>query len=730
MSDALSLFVTCPKGVEPLLAAELAQLGASETKERQGGVSCQSSQRDAYRICLWTRLASRVLMPLKTFPCASADELYAAARGVNWPELFDVHSTFAIEVAGHSPHLTHTQFAGLRVKDAIADGFREALGSRPDVDTAKPDLRIHLYLDREQATLSLDLAGDALHRRGYRSRSVEAPLKENLAAALLIRSGWPALAAQGAPFLDPMCGSGTLVLEAAFIAADIAPGIARADWGFKAWHEHRPKVWEDLVAEAEARRIDGMTKLPLLIGQDIDPRPVSAARQNAERAGLPMLRWDRRDLADMQPPEGPPGLVVTNPPYGERLGNDADIIKLHSLLGAALKERFGGWQVGVFTGRPDLGPRIGLRAQKMYSLYNGAIPCKLLLFDVPQAQAEVASNGGEDFANRLRKNLKHLTRWAERGGVRCYRLYDADLPDYNVAVDVYEAGERHLHVQEYAAPKTVDPFRAERRLREALSAIQQVLEVPASHLHFKIRRAQKGTAQYTKQAQTGRYHEIEEHGCKLFVNFEDYLDTGIFLDHRPLRLRIQKEAAGKRFLNLFCYTGTATVHAHRGGAAQSLSVDLSATYLDWAERNLQANGLRVKRADKFHPLPEPARGHWLLQADCMTWLREQAQAKRAPQFDLILLDPPTFSNSKRMAGVLDVQRDHAELIRNALELLAPGGTLYFSTNRRSFKLDEAAFADVTFRDITGQTLDEDFRRPPPSHRAWRFSAPRHKSVGE
>jgi 23S rRNA (guanine2445-N2)-methyltransferase / 23S rRNA (guanine2069-N7)-methyltransferase len=720
MSDQLPLFVTCAKGVEPLLAAELGQLGAVETKEKQGGVAAKADQRSAYRICLWSRLASRVLMPLSTFPASDPDALYAAAKLVDWPELFDVHSTFAIEVAGHSPHLTHTQYAGLKVKDAIADRFRDAVGSRPDVDTANPDIRIHLHLDRENATLSLDLAGESLHKRGYRTRGMEAPLKENLAAAILIRAGWPAIAAQGGPFLDPMCGSGTLVLEAALMAADVAPGLQRRGYGFEAWLEHRPKVWQEVMAEAQARRDQGLPKLPPLIGQDIDPRAFAAAKQNAERAGFgEAITWKRCDLTQTEAPAGQ-GLVATNPPYGERLGGEAEIIKLYSLLGTVLKDRLGGWHAAIFTGRPDLGPRLGLRAEKMYSLYNGALPCKLLLFDVPQASVSTV-DGGADFANRLHKNLKHLSKWAERKKVTCYRLYDADLPDFAVAVDLYQAQAQHVHVHEYAAPKTVDPVRAERRLRQALSTIQRELDVPASHIHFKIRKQQRGTAQYTRQKESGNFHEIEEHGCKLLVNFEDYLDTGIFLDHRPLRQRIQKEADGKRFLNLFCYTATATVHALKGGAAKSLSVDMSATYLDWAERNLQANGVRAKRGSKFHPLPETFHGHWLLQADCRVWLREIGESRKPPQFDLILLDPPTFSNSKRMEGVLDIQRDHAELIQAALKLLAPAGTLYFSTNRRSFKFDAAAAAGAQVKEITGQTLEEDFKRPPPSHRCWKIS---------
>ncbi|MBI3171118.1 MAG: bifunctional 23S rRNA (guanine(2069)-N(7))-methyltransferase RlmK/23S rRNA (guanine(2445)-N(2))-methyltransferase RlmL, partial [Hydrocarboniphaga effusa] len=444
-------------------------------------------------------------------------------------------------------------------------------------------------------------------------------------------------------------------------------------------------------------------QLPAMLGQDVDASAIRAAQDNAARAGLAgKVRFTQGDIAAARPESAQAGLLVVNPPYGERMGAEAEVIKLHSLLGATLKQNFPGWQAAVFTGRPDLGPRIGLRAKDMYSLYNGPLACKLLLFDVPQSAA-AGDSGGEDFANRLRKNLKHLSKWARREGVANYRAYDADLPDYAVAVDVFESRQRHVHVQEYAAPKTVDPIRAERRLREALAHTQQILEVPASNLHYKLRRSQRPGAQYGRQAETGEFHEIEEHGCKLLVNFEDYLDTGLFLDHRPLRLRIQQEAKGKRFLNLFCYTGSATAHAAIGGAAATLSVDMSNTYLEWAQKNLTINRVRSELFD--HP---PARwpSHALLRADCIEWLKKPAQQK----FDLILLDPPTFSNSKKMAGVLDLQRDHTELIRASAALLAPGGTLYCSTSRRSFKLDLAALPELAAADITAQTLGEDCRR--------------------
>ena len=592
---------------------------------------------------------------------------------------------------------------------------------------------MHLHLDKDHATLSLDLSGESLHRRGYRRAGAEAPLKENLAAAILLRADWPQLAAQGAPLFDPMCGSGTLVIEAALMVADVAPGLERERYGFTSWLDHQPRLWRELREEAQARATTGRAReLPPLCGYDIEPAAIRAARDNAKRAGFAeRIRFEPQDLAEARPPSAVPGLVVTNPPYGERLGAEAEVIKIHSLLGATLKAHFGGWRAAVFTGRPDLGPRIGLRAKEMYSMYNGPLPCKLLLFEVATAAVQ-EKPGGADFANRLQKNLKHLGKWNKRMGVGSYRLYDADLPDYAVAVDVYEiaamgrshsaqphtahshGSQRHVHVQEYAAPKTVDPIKAEKRLRDALAHIQQMLEVPAANLHYKLRRSQRPGAQYGRQAETGAFHEIDEHGCRLLVNFDDYLDTGLFLDHRALRRRIQQEASGKRFLNLFCYTGSATAHAAQGGATQTLSIDMSNTYLDWAQRNLQRNGVRTQTFD--HP-PSRWPAHALLRADCLKWL-EAAAARAEPQFDLILCDPPTFSHSKKMEGVLDVQRDHPTLIRQCAALLAPGGTLYFSTNRRGFKLNPALSGELAVQDITAQTLDEDFKRPPPAHRCW------------
>jgi len=308
------------------------------------------------------------------------------------------------------------------------------------------------------------------------------------------------------------------------------------------------------------------------------------------------------------------------------------------------------------------------------------------------------SEGAQMFANRLQKNLKQLGKWARKEQVDCYRVYDADMPEYAVAVDLYQDW---VHVQEYAAPRSIDPEKAQSRLLDALAAIPQALGIDPQRVVLKRRERQSGTRQYERQATEGRFQEVNEGGVKLLVNLTDYLDTGLFLDHRPMRMRIQREAAGKRFLNLFCYTATASVHAAKGGARSTTSVDLSKTYLDWARRNLSLNGFSERNR--------------LEQGDVMAWLEANRDS-----YDLIFIDPPTFSNSKRMEGVFDVQRDHVQLLDLAMARLAPGGVLYFSNNFRKFQLDEHLDARYVVEEITAQTLDPDFARNNRIHRAWRL----------
>jgi 23S rRNA (guanine2445-N2)-methyltransferase / 23S rRNA (guanine2069-N7)-methyltransferase len=712
-------FATAPKHLESLLAHELRGLGLTKVTETRGGSRFQGPLVDAYRACLWSRVANRVLLPLTEFPMRDADDLYAGARETPWEHHLSARGSFAVQLDGAGAGISHSKYGALRVKDAIVDRFRDQTGSRPDVDTGRPDLRVHAYLHRDRATLSLDLSGSSLHLRGYRRLSGAAPLKENLAAAILLRAGWPELARNGASLLDPLCGSGTVCIEGALIAADIAPGLQRDSWGFTHWLGHQPHVWKALMQEARERQAAGLDQLGSIQGFDRDPAATRAARDNLERAGLGgKIQFECRELRDCRPaPGSEKGLLATNPPYGERLGDDSELPGLYALLGAVLRERFVGWKAAVFTGNPDLGKHMGLRARRHHSLYNGPIECRLLHFEVDEHSfvsdrprrlpPEKRGPGAEMLANRLRKNQKAMVKWLRREQITCYRLYDADLPEYAVALDIYEdqEGTRHANVQEYEAPASVAPKAARRRLREAMSVIPEVLGLAEEQVHFKVRRRQKGAAQYERLENQRRFHRITENGLGFLVNFEDYLDTGLFLDHRETRHLIGELAEGRDFLNLFAYTGTASVYAAAGGARRTTSVDMSRTYLDWALRNLGLNGFRS--AD-----------HRLIQADCLQWL--PAATKEKQRWGLIFLDPPSFSTSKRMSGTLDIQRDHARLILDAARLLEPEGTLIFSTNLRRFRIHEDALPGLKLEDLTARTIPKDFARNRRIHHCWKI----------
>lgn len=716
--EALRFFATAPKGVAALLMSELEALGATQLREQPAGVEFSGDMETAYRACLWSRCANRILLPLATFAAATPEALYEGVQSVDWSAHFTPSETLAIDFVARNSQIQHSQFGAQKVKDAIVDQFRATCGERPSVDIQNPDMRINLFLQRDQATLYLDLSGDSLHKRGYRQAGGAAPLKENLAAAILLRAEWPRIAAEGGGLVDPMCGSGTLLIEAAMIAADWAPGLLRERYGFLAWQQHDAALWQRLTDEAAQRRDTGLAHLPPIFGYDSHGKAIQFAQASITAAGLDEhIRLAKRDVAELRKPaQLEQGLVVVNPPYGERMGERETLEPLYRQLGERLKAEFSNWQAAVFTGNPELAKLMGIRAQKQHNMFNGALPCKLLRFHIdPEwymteqrgprpAKPEELGPGAEMLANRLRKNLKELGRWAWREGVSCYRLYDADMPEYALAVDLYQGEQRWVHVQEYEAPKTVDERKARLRLREAMAVIPEVLELPQENVYFKVRKRQKGAAQYTRQAEEKQFFEIEEGGCRFLVNFTDYLDTGLFLDHRITRQMVADMAKGKRFLNLFAYTGTVSVYAARGGAKSTLTVDMSNTYLDWARQNMALNGFDGEQ-------------HQFVQADCLEWLKQGGVYKRA-KFDLIFLDPPTFSSSKRMTDTFDVQRDHPAVIGAAMALLDAGGTLVFSNNFRKFKLDPELEARFAVEDITPRTLPRDFARNPKIHHCW------------
>ncbi len=736
------LFATTPKAMETILTEELKTLGINNIKATMAGVAFQGNLETAYRACLWSRTANRILLVLSSFEVKTQEDLYKGVQKINWFEHIDPEDSFAVSFsAKNSQAINNTHFGALKVKDAIVDQMREKFQKRPGINTEQPNIRINVYLHGETAKLSLDLSGESLHRRGYRDINIKAPMKENLAAAMLLRSGWPEIAKQRGSLIDPMCGSGTLLLEGAMIAADYAPGLLREYFGFIGWKKHDADCWKKLRIEAQQRKKAGLEKLPVIVGFDQNRHTINAALMHIANAGLQnKIHVERRDIEDAEPAESwKPGLLICNPPYGERLGDEQETAELYKKFGETLKAHFIGWKAAMIISNPELGFRLGIRSQKPITLFNGGLECKLLRLDIEEsnffipkartqeeriAQATETSKteqaetvgaemfaymdvgkgrelGAVSFANRLKKNLKKLSNWAKQNHVTCYRAYDADLPEYAVAVDIYRGEQIWVNVQEYEPPKTIDQHKADQRLAGLLAEIPNVLGINRDQVFLKIRRKQRSTDQYEKHGDRGRFHIIEEGGCKLLVNFEDYLDTGLFLDHRPMRLLIQQQAKDKRFLNLFAYTGTATVHAAMGGAKSTTTVDMSNTYINWAKNNMALN--------------KSTGEHEFIQADCLEWLEHEARQPYPRQYDLIFLDPPTFSNSKRMDDVFDIQNDHVQLIKNAVTLLAPDGVLYFSTNFRRFKIDKPALSGLTLEDITAMTIPEDFSRNPRIH---------------
>jgi 23S rRNA (guanine2445-N2)-methyltransferase / 23S rRNA (guanine2069-N7)-methyltransferase len=717
------LLATVPRGLADLLGRELHSLGALEIRERPTGVSFKGTLESAYRACLWSRVASRVLLQLTEFNAADADEFHARVRAFDWGAHIDPARSIACEFTGTHPSITHSHFGALRLKDGICDRLRDDTGSRPDVALVRPAVRIHAHANGTHIMLSLDLAGEGLHRRGYRVEAGEAPLRENLAAGVLLRARWPEAAERGEEFLDPMCGSGTLVIEAALIAAQRAPGLRREYFGFLGWKGHDELLWQGLKSEAERLQRTALTSV--IRGSDIDQAALTIAAANAQRAGVASLvRLEHRPTATVAPLTQQPGLLCVNPPYGERLGDEAQTLDLYTQLGQRLREQFAGWDAAVLCPSAQSVRALNLRSYRAHELLNGTIPVRLLRIDLSapgvadraaqlaQREAEAAaSSGAKMLANRLEKNLKRLSKQARRAQVSCYRVYDADIPEYAFAIDRYVesgSGVEHLHVQEYAAPSSVDVDAARRRRREALSTLPRVLPIPPERIHIRLRKRQSGSEQYQRQApeqasNVRRAFVVEEAGLKFLVNLDEYLDTGLFLDHRLTRARVRELAPDARFLNLFCYTGSASVYAAAGGARSSLSLDLSNSYLDWAADNFRLNAL--KEAD-----------HRLQRADCREWLRTATD-----QFDLIFLDPPTFSNSKRMQGVLDVQRDHAELIDQCMRLLRERGRLVFSTNAQRFRLEPQVEQRWAVADISASTLPFDYVRNPRIHRSFEIT---------
>jgi len=371
----LNCFAAVPRGAEEMTAAELENLGISDATPGKGGVTFRTDRAGLYRANLWLRTASRVLVQLAQFPCSSPTELYAGVHAIAWQELITPDMTLAVDCSLRDSTLTHSGFVALKTKDAVVDRIRESCGSRPNVDTALPDVRINVHLHKNICTISLDSSGDSLDRRGYRLERNEAPLRETLAATVVALTGWDG----SIPLADPMCGSGTIPIEAALLAAHIPPGLQR-QFGFQHWLDYDDRLWSKICAEAEA----GTRRLPvgLITGYDLDNKALLLAGRNSAKAGLEgQIHFFHAALQDFRP-EGDKGVVILNPPYGKRLGEEDDLRELYCQIGDVMKKYCRGWTGYVLTGNLELAKYIGLKASRRYVLFNGAIECRLLKYDL------------------------------------------------------------------------------------------------------------------------------------------------------------------------------------------------------------------------------------------------------------------------------------------------------------------------------------------------------------
>ncbi|RHW75354.1 bifunctional 23S rRNA (guanine(2069)-N(7))-methyltransferase RlmK/23S rRNA (guanine(2445)-N(2))-methyltransferase RlmL [Colwellia sp. RSH04] len=700
------LALTSP-GIEVLLVDEIEKLGGELVVQKPEGVYFSASLEVGYRISLWTRLATRVMLKIGEGEAKNKDELFQTASSVNWIEHFDCHHSFAIDFVGYSEEIRNSQFGGLTIKDAIVDQFRDQGLERPDVDKKSPDISFQARLLKDHVSIYLDFSGRGLFQRGYREHTGAAPLKENLAAALIIRSGW--LDDTSKPLVDPMCGSGTILIEAVSMAGKQAPSIDRATWGFDVWKKHDDEIWQQELTNAQEQSANSLANLNVKVfGIDIDSRVLKTAQQNARNANLQrFIEFSCKDTNKMNNTFGQAGTILFNPPYGERIGELPELVESFVLFGQKLKAQFIDWRVAILTANIDLLSMLKLSSFKRYKFKNGPLDCQLALYNIDEKQIEKdattpQSNFAEQdsaFANRLKKNKKALKGWLKSGEINSYRLYDGDIPEYNVAIDIYN---EYLVIQEYAAPKTIEADKAAKRLQEVIYWAPKVLEVNTDKVVLKTRAKQKGRNQYQRLDKSKQALTVNEHGALFKINLWDYLDTGLFLDHRKTRQIVAKKAKNKNLLNLFAYTGSVSVQAALHGASSVTTVDMSNTYLNWAQDNFALNKLSGHKYE-------------FIQADCLDWLK-----KNIKQYDLIFIDPPTFSNSKRMEDSFDVQRDHVTLITDALKCLAPGGEIFFTNNKRNFKIDVEAMEALGLKaeNLTDVTRDKDFARNKHIHNSW------------
>jgi len=695
----MTFISSCAAGLEDLVGNEVESWGGRVSDSGRGSVRWAGSLEAGYRCCLWSRFSSRLILLLAECEVDGADDLYDASTSIPWEEHLSEHSSFAVDcVVTGKPSaavITNSMFGGLRVKDGLADRFREKSGRRPSVQSTRPDVQIYAQVDGRSAVLGIDLSGESLHRRGYRFAAGPAPLKENLAAGIVRLSGWDG----STDLVDPMCGSATLLIEAALMQADSAPGLGRSYFGLFGWHGHQPDLWEALVAEAldrEGARQDLVW--PGLIGFDADIGAVRAARKNIEQAGLEeRIVVEHLEIQGFKNRFGQTGHIVCNPPYGERLADKQTVRYLYRFMGSRFYEEFGDWRITVFTAAPDYADQFRLKGELSRRMHNGPLACRLIsgspLADLPAVEplagrlgALVCAGDGSELANRLKKNVKKLSPWASSRGLDCFRLYDRDLPQFNVAIDVFA---NCVYITEFPAPSDKDSRQVDKRFNQVIHTVRDLFQVGRDRVVIRRGRGNSGDG---SKAIRQKPHEIGEGTAVLLAHLPGNPGTGYDMDQRFVRALICELAGQGPFLSLFDTTGAATVCACHGGAEKSVTAGLSAAETAVAAKNFSRNGMALEN-------------HRVVDQPAPAWLAQSRET-----FGLIFVNLRRKTFGRGTSWSFDTNSDHGRLLKSALKRLTPGGSIILSAQVPSFQLDPALEAVCTSKEISRSLFPTDFPR--------------------
>jgi len=730
-SSDMEFFARCAGGFEDVIDGELRSLRARRVRPQVGGVIFFGTLADAYRACLWLRCATRVQLVLARVSSLDADALYQGVYDLPWEKHIRPGATIAVDAHGENPELRNTKFVALKVKDAVCDRMREMTGTRPDVDAKDPDFAINVAVHPKKATIYLNLSGASLHRRGYRQDGVQtqAPLKETLAAGILLAAGWQEIADDGGYFADPMCGSGTFGIEAAMMAAHVAPGLLRKRWGFEGWQGHRPDLWEKTRAAAQAQ--DSIPQDARVLCGDLDAAAIDIARANASRAGVDgLMAFAVADAARLGKSlrrlgriDGAGGLLACNPPYGQRLLSHEELPQVNAALSTAAQAVPHDWRLALVTPDTGLDSALGRVPQTIIECHNGPIRVWVRLYEAgerrqtisvvslggTQVQVPVAEPHSEQFAARLRKVARERARWARKAQVSCYRVYDADLPDYAVTVDLYQGaaddeGQRYCVVEERQRPGSIDLQRASRRFADAVAIASAVLDVPLSHMVDRPWRDRRDDASATERAAHVPLVVCED-GCLFSVDLGRQ-QTGLPLAQRSVRKLVGSMSRDARVAGLFATSGAALVHAAKNGAATVTGVDGSSEWAQGMRRALLGNGFAGK-------------AHQVACADVREWLGREARAHRT--YDLLVCLAPSWLPQRDTGGAeWDLVRDHFPLLADAARVLAPGGQIVFAYDDQGLRLDFDALqsAGLMVENASGRVVPHDFERSHASPRCF------------